>query len=169
MGFEGMINKQLLHDKIRLILSQIRNVGNRKVPPCGRDKFISAVDLSTDLKYFSKQILIKKAEYEQALKDEQRYRANKNQASGFAQQRHWIQMLGEQNKVIEEKKRNSRNWKVSPEKALERFRSENLVVAEVGVAFHKFIQRSQCADIAVLQYREQANQKLRRQEGIPQG
>jgi hypothetical protein len=49
------------------------------------------------LKYFSKQILIKGAEYEQALKDEQRYRANKNKASGFARQQHWIQMLGEQN------------------------------------------------------------------------
>jgi hypothetical protein len=94
IGFEGMINKQLLHDKTSFILSQIRNVGNRKVPPCGRDKFINAVDLSTDLKYFSKQILIKGAEYEQALKDEQRYRANKNKASGFARQQHWIQMLG---------------------------------------------------------------------------
>jgi hypothetical protein len=46
-----------------------------------------------------------RAEYEQALKDEQRYRANKNQARGYAQQRHWINMIEEQGKEIEEKKK----------------------------------------------------------------
>jgi len=55
-----------------------------------------------------------RAEYEQALKDEQQYRANKNQASGFAQQRHWIQMLGEQNKVIEEKKKKLQELESKP-------------------------------------------------------
>jgi hypothetical protein len=48
------------------------------------------------------------------LKDEQRYRANKNQASGFAQQRHWIQILEEQNKVIEEKKKKLQELESDP-------------------------------------------------------
>jgi len=55
-----------------------------------------------------------RAEYEQALKDEQRYRANKNQASGFAQQRHWIKMLEEQSKVIEEKKKKLQELESEP-------------------------------------------------------
>ena len=199
IGFEEIIRKQLLHDKISF--------------PGGRGKFINAVDISTDLKYFSKQILIKggmmllrtmitsvscillafivlsenvqagtiyeyvdkdgsvvftdspppetkvspvenyrdmteaeeqelekektasmqkyqkstekrqakeekiraaRAEYEQALKDDQRYRSNKNQASGFAQQRHWIQMMEEQIKVIEEKKKKLQELESGP-------------------------------------------------------
>jgi hypothetical protein len=44
-------------------------------------------------------------EYEQAKKTEDSYRANKNQAHGFAQQKHWINMIEEQGKVVEEKKR----------------------------------------------------------------
>jgi hypothetical protein len=51
IGFEEVIDKQLLHDKIRFPEGNCR--------PYGRDKFINAVDISTDLKYFSKQILIK--------------------------------------------------------------------------------------------------------------
>lgn len=55
-----------------------------------------------------------KAEYEQALKDEQRYRSNKNQASGYAQQRHWINMMEEQSKVIAEKKKKIQELESEP-------------------------------------------------------
>jgi hypothetical protein len=46
-----------------------------------------------------------RAEYEQALQEEQRFRSNKNQARGYAQQRYWIKMMEEQSKEIEEKKK----------------------------------------------------------------
>jgi hypothetical protein len=55
-----------------------------------------------------------RAEYEQALKDEQRYRSNKNQASGYAQQRHWIKMMEEQSKVIAEKKKKLQELESEP-------------------------------------------------------
>ena len=44
-------------------------------------------------------------EYEQAKKTEDRYRANKNQAHGYAQQKHWINMIEEQGKEVEDKRR----------------------------------------------------------------
>lgn len=53
-------------------------------------------------------------EYEQAVRNEQQYRANKNQASGYAQQRHWIQMLEEQNKELAEKKKKLQELESEP-------------------------------------------------------
>ena len=61
---------------------------------------------SSDVKRNEKEEKIRAAreEYEQALKDEERYRANKNQASGYVQQRRWIKEIEAQDAKIEEKK-----------------------------------------------------------------
>jgi hypothetical protein len=53
-------------------------------------------------------------EYERALKDGDRYRANKNQASGFAQQKRWRDMIEEQNKEIEEQKKKLQELESTP-------------------------------------------------------
>jgi len=53
-------------------------------------------------------------EYERALKDGDKYRANKNQASGFAQQKRWRDMIAEQNKEIEEKKKKLQELESTP-------------------------------------------------------
>jgi hypothetical protein len=60
------------------------------------------------------KLRVAREEYEQAIKNEQRYRANKNQASGYAQQRHWIQKLEEQNKELEEKKKKIQELESEP-------------------------------------------------------
>ena len=61
----------------------------------------------SDLKRKEKEEKIRVAmeEYDQAIKEEQRYRANKNQASGYKQQRQRTQMLEEKKKELEEKKK----------------------------------------------------------------
>jgi len=60
------------------------------------------------------KLRVAREEYEQAVKNEQQYRANKNQASGYAQQRHWIHMLEEQNKELEEKKKKIQELESEP-------------------------------------------------------
>ena len=61
----------------------------------------------SDLKRKEKEEKIRAAmeEYDQAIKDEQQYRANKNQASGYKQQRQRTQLLEEKKKELEEKKK----------------------------------------------------------------
>jgi len=44
-------------------------------------------------------------ELEKAKRDEENYRANMNQASGYAQRRHWRTLVDEQLKLIEEKQK----------------------------------------------------------------
>jgi hypothetical protein len=44
-------------------------------------------------------------ELEKARRDEENYRMNMNQASGYAQRRHWRTLVDEQLKLIEEKKK----------------------------------------------------------------
>lgn len=48
-------------------------------------------------------IRVLKEELEKAKRDEENYRMNMNQASGFAQRRHWRTLVDEQLKLIEEK------------------------------------------------------------------
>jgi molecular chaperone GrpE (heat shock protein) len=44
-------------------------------------------------------------ELEKAKRDEENYRANMNQASGYAQRNHWRKLVDEQLKLIDEKKK----------------------------------------------------------------
>lgn len=53
-------------------------------------------------------------EYEQAIKNEERYKSNKNQSRGFAQQKHWNNMIEEQNKEIEEKRKKLQELESAP-------------------------------------------------------
>ena len=71
---------------------------------------------SSDVKRNEKEEKIRaaKEEYEQALKDEERYRSNKNQASGYVQQRHWIKELEAQDAKIEEKKKKLQELESEP-------------------------------------------------------
>jgi hypothetical protein len=50
-------------------------------------------------------IRIAREELEKAIRDEQNYRANMNQASGYAQRHHWRTLVDEQLRLIEEKKK----------------------------------------------------------------
>jgi hypothetical protein len=50
-------------------------------------------------------IRIVREELEKAKRDEENYRMNMNQSSGFAQRRHWRTLVDEQLKLIEEKKK----------------------------------------------------------------
>ena len=53
-------------------------------------------------------------EYEQAKKTEEMYRANRNQAHGYAQQKHWNDMIAEQGKEIEEKRKKLQELESEP-------------------------------------------------------
>lgn len=70
----------------------------------------------SDLKRKEKEEKIRAAreEYEQAVKDEQWHRANKNQASGYSQQRQRAQMLEEKKKEMEEKKNKLQELEINP-------------------------------------------------------
>jgi len=46
-----------------------------------------------------------KEDLEKAKRDEENYRANMNQASGYAQRHHWRTLVDEQQKLIEEKQK----------------------------------------------------------------
>ena len=50
-------------------------------------------------------IRVAREELEKAIRDEQNYRANMNQASGYAQRHHWRTLVDEQLRLIEEKKK----------------------------------------------------------------
>ena len=50
-------------------------------------------------------IRLAREELEKAIRDEQNYRANMNQASGYAQRHHWRTLVDEQLILIEEKKK----------------------------------------------------------------
>ncbi len=50
-------------------------------------------------------IRVLREELEKAKRDEQNYRMNMNQASGYAQRHHWRTLVDEQLKLIEEKKK----------------------------------------------------------------
>jgi hypothetical protein len=50
-------------------------------------------------------IRVAREELEKAMRDEESYRANMNQASGFAQRSHWRTLVDEQLKLIEEKQK----------------------------------------------------------------
>jgi hypothetical protein len=68
----------------------------------------------TKRKEKEEKIRAARTEYEQAIKEEERYRSNKNQARGYAQQQHWIKMLEEQSKEIEEKKKKLQELESAP-------------------------------------------------------
>ena len=50
-------------------------------------------------------IRVLREELERAKRDEENYRMNMNQSSGFAQRHHWRTLVDEQLKLIEEKKK----------------------------------------------------------------
>lgn len=60
------------------------------------------------------KISILKKELEQAIKNEAEYRANMNQAHGFAQRSHWRKLVDDELKEIEEKKKKIEELESAP-------------------------------------------------------